>query len=126
MIKMIILRPKKVIFERFWLFSKYHFPACSTLVITTFQFELRIDWGCLILRISNRYVSIPGYGALRLSEGVNPIIYIMGSRVLRCSFMELLGIKNEDSNNSTKISPRNTPPDLTQPEPPTIRRKSLP
>ena len=30
---MIILRPKNVIFERFWPLSKFHFPACSTLVI---------------------------------------------------------------------------------------------
>ena len=27
------LRPKNVIFERFWPFSKFHFLACSTLVI---------------------------------------------------------------------------------------------
>ena len=31
---MIILRPKNVIFERFWPFSKFHFPACSTLAIS--------------------------------------------------------------------------------------------
>ena len=31
---MIILRPKYVIFERFWPFTKFHFPACSTLYIT--------------------------------------------------------------------------------------------
>ena len=30
---MIILRPKNVIFERFWIFPKFHFPACSTLII---------------------------------------------------------------------------------------------
>ena len=30
---MIIWRPKNVIFERFWPFSKFHFPACNTLVI---------------------------------------------------------------------------------------------
>ena len=29
--KMIILRPKNVIFERFWPLSKLHFSACSTL-----------------------------------------------------------------------------------------------
>ena len=32
--KMIISRPKNVIFERFWPLSKFHFPACSTLNIT--------------------------------------------------------------------------------------------
>ena len=31
---MIILRPKNVIFECFWPFSKFHFPACSTLIIS--------------------------------------------------------------------------------------------
>ena len=30
---MIILRPKNVIFERFWPFSKFHFPACTILFI---------------------------------------------------------------------------------------------
>ena len=30
---MIILRPKNVIFERFWPFSKFYFPACRTLNI---------------------------------------------------------------------------------------------
>jgi len=30
---MIILRPKNVIFEPFWPFSKFHFPACATLMI---------------------------------------------------------------------------------------------
>ena len=30
---MIILRPKNVIFKRFWPLSKFHFPACSTLDI---------------------------------------------------------------------------------------------
>ena len=34
--KMVILRPKNVIFERFWPVSKFHFPACSTLSITNF------------------------------------------------------------------------------------------
>ena len=32
--KMIILRPKSVIFERFWLLPKFHFPGCSTLYIS--------------------------------------------------------------------------------------------
>ena len=30
---MIILRPKNVNFERFWPPSKFHFPACSTLLV---------------------------------------------------------------------------------------------
>ena len=33
MTKNVILRPKNVIFERFWHLSKFHFPACNTLVI---------------------------------------------------------------------------------------------
>ena len=37
---MIILRPKKVIFERFWPFSKFHLPACSTLVVMEYGFYL--------------------------------------------------------------------------------------
>ena len=36
---MIILRPKNVIFERLWLLSKFHFPACSTLVINHLKFK---------------------------------------------------------------------------------------
>ena len=35
---MIILRPKNVIFERFRPLSKFHFPACSTLIITVFLY----------------------------------------------------------------------------------------
>ena len=31
--KMIILRQENVIFEPFWPFSKFHFPACATLLI---------------------------------------------------------------------------------------------
>ena len=30
---MIILKPKNVIFEGFWPLSKFHFQACSTLII---------------------------------------------------------------------------------------------
>ena len=27
---------QNIIFERFWPLSKFHFPACSTLIITTY------------------------------------------------------------------------------------------
>ena len=37
---MIILRAKNVIFERFWPLSKFHFPACSTLL--TFKILIQI------------------------------------------------------------------------------------
>ena len=37
---MIILRPKNVIFERFWQLSKFHFPACSTLHTTHFLYSV--------------------------------------------------------------------------------------
>ena len=46
--KIIILRPKNVIFERFWPFSKFHFPACSTLPMTLqlFKIDKKIDTWC--------------------------------------------------------------------------------
>ena len=47
---MIILTPKNAIFERFWPLSKFHFPACSTLIETQKQKlvterELFVDCG---------------------------------------------------------------------------------
>jgi len=36
--KMIILRPKNVIFDRFWPLSKCHFPAGSTLIMSQANF----------------------------------------------------------------------------------------
>ena len=45
--KMITLRPKNVIFERFWPVSKFYFPACSTLsmmlIIRTVHFFEKFD-----------------------------------------------------------------------------------
>ena len=35
---MIILKPKNVIFERFWPLSKFYFPACSTLDMSQVSF----------------------------------------------------------------------------------------
>ena len=63
---MIILRPKNVIFERFWPLSKFHFPACSTLVINerflSFyeMFQNVFVETCLHVqyRMSNRDISI--------------------------------------------------------------------
>ena len=38
-----ILRPKNVIFEPFWPFSKFHFPACATLFIMQSFFDELIN-----------------------------------------------------------------------------------
>ena len=38
--KMIILRPKNVIFERFRPLSKFYFPACSTLLMMKSEREM--------------------------------------------------------------------------------------
>ena len=47
---MIILRPKTVIFEGFWPVSKFHFSACSTLVISipkNFNYQTKLIIGIL-------------------------------------------------------------------------------
>ena len=41
---MTILRPKHDIFPRLWHFSKFHFPGCSTLVITNIKLKKCNIW----------------------------------------------------------------------------------
>ena len=57
---MIILRPKNVIFERFWPFSKFHFPACSTLHILQLKDEIHV---CLVL---------PSFASLQIQPLIMP------------------------------------------------------
>ena len=48
---MIILRPRNVMFERFWPLSKFHFPVCSTLIISSINF-----CGCICSKASDNNV----------------------------------------------------------------------
>ena len=50
--KMIILRPKNVNFPRFWPFSKFHFSACSTLIMSEYKSRYSI-WFCRTVHASS-------------------------------------------------------------------------
>ena len=72
---MIILRLKNVIFERFWPFSKFHFSACSTLIMTQLSKKKTIYnlitrlFGILQSVFHFRCVPRPGHNMERANYG---------------------------------------------------------